>query len=35
MTEHRLKVFGWGRESEAMAPNEEAFALRTYQTLLH
>jgi alkyldihydroxyacetonephosphate synthase len=33
MTEHRLKVFGWGRENEAMTPDEEAFALRTYQTL--
>jgi alkyldihydroxyacetonephosphate synthase len=33
MTKHRLKVFGWGRENEAMTPDEEAFALRTYQTL--
>ena len=33
MTGHRLKVFGWGRENEAMTPDEEAFALRTYQTL--
>ncbi len=33
MTEHRLKVFGWGRENEEMTPDEEAFALRTYQTL--
>ena len=33
MTGHSLKVFGWGRGNEAMTPDEEAFALRTYQTL--
>jgi alkyldihydroxyacetonephosphate synthase len=33
MTEQRLKYFGWGREGEAMTPEEEAFALRTYQAL--
>jgi hypothetical protein len=33
MTNHRLKVFGWGREHEAMTPDEETFALRTYQAL--
>ena len=31
--QHRLKVFGWGREHEAMTPDEETFALRTYQAL--
>ena len=33
ITGHRLKVFGWGRENEAMTPDEETFALRTYLTL--
>jgi alkyldihydroxyacetonephosphate synthase len=33
MTGHRLKHFGWGREGEAMTPEEEAFALRLYQSL--
>ena len=33
MTERRLKHFGWGREGEAMTPEEEAFALRTYRDL--
>ena len=33
MTERRLKHFGWGREGEAMTPDEEFFALRTYRRL--
>jgi alkyldihydroxyacetonephosphate synthase len=33
MTQRRLKYFGWGREGEEMAPEEEAFALRTYRDL--
>ena len=33
MTEQRLKFFGWGREDEAMTPDEEAFALQTYRRL--
>jgi alkyldihydroxyacetonephosphate synthase len=28
MAERRFKYFGWGRESEGMAPEEEAFALQ-------
>jgi alkyldihydroxyacetonephosphate synthase len=33
MTGRRLKFFGWGREGEAMSPDEEAFALQTYSAL--
>jgi len=33
MTNHRLKVFGWGREHEAMTPDEETFAVHTYHAL--
>jgi alkyldihydroxyacetonephosphate synthase len=33
MTQNRLKYFGWGREGEAMTPEEEAFALRNYRNL--
>ena len=33
MTARRLKYFGWGREGEAMTPEEEAFALGTYRDL--
>ncbi|MBN9507550.1 MAG: FAD-binding oxidoreductase, partial [Alphaproteobacteria bacterium] len=33
MTARRLKHFGWGREGEGMTPEEEAFALGTYQRL--
>jgi alkyldihydroxyacetonephosphate synthase len=31
MAEARLKHFGWGREGEAMTPEEESFALRRYR----
>ena len=31
MPEQRLKVFGWGREGEAMTPEEEAFVLERYR----
>ena len=33
MTASRLKYFGWGREGEAMTPEEELFALQTYRDL--
>ena len=33
MTASRLKYFGWGREGEAMTPEEESFALQTYRDL--
>ncbi len=33
MTQGRLKVFGWGREGEAMTPDEEASALAHYREL--
>ena len=33
MTARRLKYFGWGREGEAMTPEEESFALQTYRDL--
>ncbi|MBV9750166.1 MAG: FAD-dependent oxidoreductase, partial [Acetobacteraceae bacterium] len=31
MPEDRLKYFGWGREGEAMTPDEEAFVLGRYR----
>lgn len=33
MSEHQLKYFGWGLEGEAASPEEEAFALSTYEAL--
>ena len=33
MAESRLKYFGWGREGEAMTPEEEASTLGSYRNL--